>query len=359
MPLDPMSLPTALVGLCKDQIHQAGQRYTPGIDPSAPNLRIAALSTAIDNVACGDAAQTRFQVVLDEFATAWKRAKHHSQRSAEIEQLVDAASASLPVMMNRLRSRDATAGDEWAKRLSQIDAILMEDFAHWQAEEAKLAPDDGGYSSARNTVRANMDAIGSCLRVVRDEAEYTVSPSFKLLFDPTLLIGGEWGTGKTHFLCDITSDRLTQSAPTVLVLAKNFEGNVLAEICARLGHATSVEDKFAELENAGRAAKGRTIFIVDGVNEGRRREWRQAISALLLLVAERPNIALVVTCRTPFEAIAIEKSDLGKFQRLRHYGFDDQEFDAQAAFFQYYQLPLPEVPLLDREFSRLLMLTKN
>jgi len=37
-------------------------------------------------------------------------------------------------------------------------------------------------------------------------------------------------------------------------------------------------------------------------------------------------------------------------------GFDDQEFDAQAAFFQYYQLPLPEVPLLDREFSRPLTL---
>ena len=39
-----------------------------------------------------------------------------------------------------------------------------------------------------------------------------------------------------------------------------------------------------------------------------------------------------------------------------HLGFDDQEFDAQAAFFQYYNLPLPEVPLLDGEFSRPLTL---
>ena len=39
-----------------------------------------------------------------------------------------------------------------------------------------------------------------------------------------------------------------------------------------------------------------------------------------------------------------------------HFGFDDQEFDAQAAFFEYYNLPLPEVPLLNREFSRPLTL---
>jgi hypothetical protein len=356
MPLDSISLSTALASHCRDQIRQAGQRYTPGVDPSAPNLRIAALSTAIDNVACGDAAQARFQSALDEFSEAWKRAKPYSQRTAEIEQLIEAAAASLLSMMSRLRSRDATAGDEWADRLSQIDSSLMEDVAHWQLEEAKLAPDDGSYSSARNTVRANMDAIGRCLRVIRDEAEYAVSASFKLLFDPILLICGEWGTGKTHLLCDVTSERLVHDAPTVLVLAKNFEGDILRDICARLGKATSVADKFDELEVAGRGATGRTVFIIDGVNEGRRREWRQTISTLLSLVASHPSIGLVVTCRTPFEAIALERSDLEKFHRLTHYGFDDQEFDAQAAFFQYYQLPLPEVPLLDREFSRPLTL---
>ncbi|MDZ5454994.1 NACHT domain-containing protein [Azohydromonas lata] len=356
MPFDSTSVLAALAGLCRDQIHQAGQRYTPGIDQNAPNLRIAALSTAIDNVACGDAARARFQSILDEFTEAWKRAKFHSQRPAEIENLIDAAGMSLPTTMHRLRLRDVTAGDEWAYFLSEINARLMSDMTHWQAEEAKLAPGDGTFSSASNTARANMDAIGLCLRVIRDEAEYVASASFKLLFDPTLLISGEWGTGKTHLLCDVTSERLTRDAPTVLVLAKNFEGNILADICARLGEATSVADTFNELEVAGQGATGRTVFIIDGVNEGRRREWRKAVSTLLSLVASHPNIGLVVTCRTPFETIALEKLALKKFHCLKHYGFDDQEFDAQAAFFQYYQLPLPEVPLLDHEFSRPLTL---
>jgi len=352
----PSSFLAALDSLCKDQIQQAGQRYTPGLDPTAPNLRIAALSIAVNNVACGESALARFQTVLEEFSEAWRRAKHCSQRSGQIQPLVDAAVARLPEMMPRFRARDAVAGVEWQERLAEIDAKLMEDVVHWQAEEAKLGPDGGDYSTARNTIRGNMDSIGSCLRVIRDEAEYAASPSFKLLFDPVLMIGGEWGTGKTHLLCDFTSDRLVQGLPTALVLAKNFQGNALAEICARLEPSASVEDQFAKLADAGSGASGRALFIVDGVNEGRRREWRKAVTELLALAEVHPGIGVIVTCRTPFESIAIQQANLKKFHRLQHYGFDDQEFDAQAAFFQYYKLPLPEVPLLDREFSRPLTL---
>jgi hypothetical protein len=356
MPTQLQSVPAELVSLCRDQISQAGQRYTPGIDPSAPNLRIAALSTAIDNIACSDIAGARFRSVLETFSEVWKRANYCSQRPTEIKQLVDEVGTMLLALLDRLRSRDATAGDEWVDRLSKIETFLMEDLIYWQAEEAKLGSDDGSYSSERNTVGGNIDAISNCLRVVRNELEYTTSSSFKLLFEPFLLICGEWGTGKTHFLCDVTYDRLTRNAPTVLVLAKNFEGDVLADICGRMGEPNSIEDMFAKMEEYGKGALGRTVFIVDGVNEGHRRHWKNAIGALLSLVAKYPNIGVVVACRTPFETIAIGKKDLEKFHRLEHNGFENQEFDAQATFFQHYQLPLPEVPLLDREFSRPLTL---
>lgn len=350
------SLTEKLANLCRSQISQAGQRYTPSIDPNAPNLRIAPLSTAIDNLACDGNAQMRFESVLNDFAEAWKLAKHHSQKSAEIEFLLNTVRASLQEMMHRLRSRDASAGNEWINKLSEIDANLVQDLSYWRTKEAKLSKDNGNNTSEHNTIRTNLELIDRCLRIIREEVEFSNSPSFKLLSDPLLLISGEWGTGKTHLLCDVTSERLSRDAPTVLVLAKNFEGNVLKDICTHLHKTASIEEIFKDLEIAGQGANGRTILIIDGINEGRRREWQQAINTLLSLVAIHPNIGIVVTCRTPFEAIAIKKADLEKFQRLQHYGFDDQEFDAQAAFFQYYQLPLPEVPLLDREFSRPLTL---
>ena len=230
--------------------------------------------------------------------------------------------------------------------------------AYWRVEEAKLQSADGdsGYSSAHNTIRGNMNAFGKCLSIVRDEKEYIQSPAFKVLFDPQLLVSGEWGTGKTHLLCDVTQDRIGRGQPTVLVLAKNFQGCVVAEICARIEEGRTAVEVFDRLEELTNETTERTVVILDGVNEGRRHEWREAVTTLQALVADRPNIGLIVTCRTPFEPIAIQQKILERFHKVTHLGFDDQEFDAQAAFFQYYNLPLPEVPLLDREFSRPLTL---
>lgn len=352
------SLLAALTNLSRDQIRQAGQRYTPGIDPQAPNLRIESLFTAIKNVACGVDALARFQSVLDAYSKDWDRAKHCSQRPDELQVQADAARAFLTPMIHRLRTRDAGAGQEWSDRLSSIESDLLADMGHWRDEEAKLQPAEANsvHSSARNTIRSNMNAIGQCLAIVRDEKEYIQSAAFKVLSNPQLLVSGEWGTGKTHLLCDITQDRIGRGQPTVLVLAKSFQGSIVAEICARIEDGSTAVEVFDRLEELANETGERAVVIVDGVNEGRRREWREAVNTLQALIADRPGIGLIVTCRTPFEPIAIEKNLLAKLHRVIHHGFDDQEFDAQAAFFQYYGLPLPEVPLLDREFSRPLTL---
>lgn len=348
----------SLAGLCNDQIKQAGQRYTPGVDPHAPNLRIESLSTAIENVACGAAALARFRSVLDAFSDTWDRAKHCSQRPDAIQMLVDDAYAFLSLMIDRLRARDASAGEEWSDRLAGIERELKADMTHWRAKEAALPPtnEDSGYSPARNAIRSHINDISHCLAIVRDEREYTRSPAFKTLYDPKLLISGEWGTGKTHLLCDVTQERINRCQATVLVLAKNFQGDIFSEICARIAVGSAATELANRLEELAKGNAERAIIIVDGVNEGSRREWQDAITQLQDIVADRPDIGLIVSCRTPFESIAIKQKDLDKFHRAVHFGFDDQEFDAQAAFFQYYNLPLPEVPLLDREFSRPLTL---
>ncbi len=348
----------ALTSFSNEQIKQAGQRYTPGIDPQAPNLRIESLFTAIENVACGARALARFQSILTTFSEAWDRTKHCSQRRDALQMLADDARAFLLPMMSRLRAGNAGAGQDWLDRLSDIESELLVDMEHWRAEEAKLALADGdsGYSSAHNTVRSNMNAIGRCLSIVREETEFIQSPAFKVLFDPQLLVRGEWGTGKTHLLCDFTQDRVDRGNATILVLAKNFQGSVVAEICSQIDPGRTVVEVFNRLEALANETAERAVVILEGVNEGRRIEWREAVASIQELVADRPNIGLIVTCRTPFETIAIKQNDLEKLHRVTHLGFDDQEFDAQAAFFQYYNLPLPEVPLLDREFSRPLTL---
>lgn len=348
----------AVSGVSREQIRQAGQRYTPGVDPRAPNLRIASLFTAIENAACGAGAHARFQSVVDELSKAWEQAKHCSQRRRSLERRIAQARASLAPMITRLRARKVRAAEKWVERLAGLEADLMADIAYWRDKEDKL-PAGGGQtsvSSERDKARRNVSAIARCLAVVREEKDFTDTAAFRVLYDPQLLVSGEWGTGKTHLMCDVTQHQLGRGQPTVLVLAKNFENHVVAEICGRIEAGRTVTEVFNRLEEAAGALGERVLVIVDGVNEGRRREWRQAVSTLRALVVDRPGIGLIITCRTPFESSAMTQDDLSKLHRVTHHGFDDQEFDAQAAFFQYYGLPLPEVPLLDSEFSRPLTL---
>ncbi len=216
----------ALNRLSRDQIRQAGQRYTPGVDPGAPNFKIASLVTAIDNVACGLSALARFRSFVEKFSKAWDLAKHSSQRQDAIQAHIDEANAALNTMITRLRGRDVIAADEWVARLSAIEESLQDDIAHWSDEEAKLptAQEEHGQSSERNTIRANLDSVRGCLAVVRDEKEFAGSKAFKTLFDPLLLVSGEWGTGKTHLLCDATQDRIRRGQATVLILSKELPG---------------------------------------------------------------------------------------------------------------------------------------
>ncbi|MDE0094461.1 MAG: hypothetical protein OXO49_08190 [Gammaproteobacteria bacterium] len=348
----------SLTTLCEDQIRQAGQRYTPGIDPDSPNLKIDSLLTAVENIACGKSARERFQYMFNDLTEAWKRAEHCSQRSNLIQKQLDEAHAFLSPMMDRLRARDAYVGEEWSNLLTSIENNLMEDWNHWSTKEANLPTNDSNssYSSYGNTFRANMHYINRCVDILREEKDFIKSAAFKVLFDPMLLISGEWGTGKTHLMCDFTRIRIDRNQVTVFVLAKNFKGCVLSEVCSRFDDEQTTTEIFDRLEEIARMMSERAIVIVDGINEGHRNKWRKAITTIQKLISKRPNIGLIVTCRTPFESCAFTENDLDKFHKITHRGFEDQEFDAQAAFFEYYKLSLSEVPLLNSEFSRPLTL---
>lgn len=349
---------TSISSFSQAQIHQAGQRYTPGVDPEAPNLRIASLFDALQNVACGSPARSRFREFLNQLCESWDKSRYCSQCSAEIDAILGETVAKLDTIFVRLRNRDISAAKDWTDSIARLNSCFQADVKFWRAEEERLSPPGGklSHSNEINTARGNGNAIGQCLAIVQEEIEYSESITFKLLSDPHLLISGEWGTGKTHLLCDFTRDQIRRNQASVLILAKNFEDHVIDEICFQISPGEPAQTMFDHLELVASGLEDRAIIIVDGVNEGRRKEWKKTITVLRNIVKNNKNIGFVVSCRTPFEAASITKEDLDCLQNIRHFGFDDQEFDAQEAFFQYYNLPLPQVPLLDKEFSRPLTL---
>ena len=342
----------------RGQIREAGHRYTPAIDREAPNLRIESLFTAIENLACGSAACARFASVLNNLSDGWARAKHCSQRRSEIERRLDTARAGLAEMISLFRIRDSSAVEGWLSSLGAIETDLQSDVAHWRLEAERLAKSPQGSPDNANAraAQGNLNDLNRCLSIVFEEKEYTQTPAFKVLSDPQLLIGGEWGTGKTHLLCDVTQSRINCRQSTVLVLAKNFQGEIVEGICGRIATDSTVTQVFDQLQDTANRLGERCVVVIDGVNEGNRKDWLRAVTTLRLLVKDRPSIGLIISCRTPFERVAIAHDDMRVLHTVTHRGFEDQEFDAQAAFFKHFNLPLPQVPLLDKEFSRPLTL---
>ena len=146
--------------------------------------------------------------------------------------------------------------------------------------------------------------------------------------------------------------------PALLVLASHLAPAVdpLEAIAKETKLARTGDSLLVSLDRLGRRTRCRALLIVDAINEGDREVWRKQLTRLARRVNQFPNVGLVLSCRRPFQEIIVTPSSEKCFVRLEHLGFEEQEFDAQQAFFSYYGIPAPQMPLITPEFSRPLFL---
>ncbi|WP_344060466.1 hypothetical protein [Terrabacter lapilli] len=191
------------------------------------------------------------------------------------------------------------------------------------------------------------------LQEVLEGAEGTLASEQRTMF-----LTGEWGTGKTHFLCDFALECLTDRTPAVVVLANELRDDLdpIDAVAEATGLASSGADLLAQLTTAGRANDRRALILIDAVNEADRDAWRLRFEPLLKRLARQRDVGLILSCRTPFEQALLTPSTSKYLVHMRHPGFEGQQFDAQIEYFNHYDLPALHVPLLAEEFSRPLFL---
>jgi hypothetical protein len=352
-------------------IHSAGPRYTPGTDSAAPNLEIKALELAIEGLACGQVFRRRAKELhdlLEKTSTDLRRTltTPYSRSVRTPARLLKALTllSQCPPSEGRqivMRARAAT------RRLQSTNEKFSNTLYHAQEQrkdELKKATAD---SIATESFRP--DPISEKLNIYTYEArkyerttdevlEFLVSAACDLQFKNAALLLGLWGTGKTHFLCDLATRRMEAGLASLLVLAKDFSpGQDIGQSLATFtGLAENFENLASALNALGEASGERAFLMIDGVNEGEHEVWRNGIGGLLTTARRFPYLGIIISCRQPFESLIFKSSDLKRLVKLSHKGFEDIEFDAQSEFFKYYDIPLPEIPLLAEEFSRPLTL---
>lgn len=359
---------TALDAATKRTLIAAGPRYSPAIDADAPNLHIDSLRRAGSALCLG----SLFRLQLAELAATLNETQ---DRNRELSEQLFLRRQVTPSTIGRLleEARDcehAPAMRALLLRARRHSRLVQATIARHEQIEARKSQELAATKNAANGDEAEHQRLVSMnqgrLRGLQAMAEalfglqrfFGGAESRSLIEVNAALLLGSWGTGKTHFVCDFALEALSDGTPAVAVLADSLRPDMtpLDAIAAQLGIGTSGIDLLDRMGEVARALGRRALVLIDAINESDRKMWRRYLPELIEIFAKRTDVAVLLTCRTPFNeeivAPAVQKSVV----ELWHPGFEDQEFDAQFEFFTYYKLPALHVPFLTSEFSRPLFL---
>ena len=336
------------------QIQKAGPRYAPGLDPNAPNLRIDSVLLPVAALAGDEYFVSHVEGLRRDLLARLRRQRSHASKYFKGVMSTPAAVAdALRNLATSAPGKRLAPSRLVYRRSSRVQARLRR-LANSLFEREMKGLDERERDQVRNE-RSELLNLSSSLDAV---VEFTESPAFPAITSNCLLIQGEWGTGKTHLLCDVTKGRMARGLPTLLYLAKELPRSIdpLQALCHETGLAASTSELLHRLQKLGEQSGAASLLIIDGINEGDRPQWRASITRLAKSVEGLTHVGVILSCRQPFDLQIFSSKARRQWVEVSHPGFIDAEFDAQLEFFSHYDIPTPDVPLLTPEFSRPLFL---
>lgn len=344
----------------RKSIDSAGERYSPGVDPLAPNLEITRLELAMSALRGGERYRAHVRDVLDEIVKAHKdvgrkRVKGFRFELGKPKKIIELLESIATVRCGETINRPLKLRKLANNKLNHLASLRarLERFRVENNSQTKSTGDFRRTDPERELTRV----IYEYESALNEAAQLEQSAWYQLFVDPFLVLYGEWGTGKTHLLCDMTRRLKASGDPCLLLLAKNFDPApcLLSSISAHIGTGEGFQAILAKLDEQARSKNTRALMIVDGINESGKAVWQSQLQDLRKAVAPFRNVALVLSCRSPYQRW-FPSSGEQCWGALEHRGLEGIEYDAQSAFFQFHNIPTPEVPLLAEEFRRPLTL---
>ena len=337
------------------QIDAAGPRYSPNIDIKAPNLQITDLLSAIDALSLTPEYRTTLQKLRDGVAKAISTSSSLVSRLFKHRRNTPDRCLSF---IDELLGQKPGHSAKTLRRLNQAVRAINSTVA--TRRRFLFGKRDAETSETRRSTKIDLelDDLNKLSSAVSKLLDFCESPAFTLIGRNRLLVRGSWGTGKTHSLCDIAKARMARNLPTLFALGHRVQSdaNPLASLCEVTALAKTPTALLTRLSELAKAAGGRALLIIDGINEGDRRGWVKYAASIAQLLGRYPNVGLILSCRSPFETQVFTDKARRLFVDYVHVGFEGVEFDAQQEFFRFYGIPNPHIPLLAVEFSRPLFL---
>lgn len=207
-----------------------------------------------------------------------------------------------------------------------------------------------------------MRTIDEALGAIYNFSDFIHGSILRLSNNPTGLLIGPAGIGKSHLLADVVSNQLKGDKFSILLLGQHFtsEESPWTQILKNLLRLDCNENQLLEaLNKKGEAQGERLIFIVDAINEGKGKYfWPYYINSFINDFSNYPWISLVLSVRDSYENLLISNDLISKnkITRIQHQGFNNVEYQASSFFFSQYGIEQPSIPLLNPEFHNPLFL---
>lgn len=314
------------------------------------------IAQLFDNISHNEMFYHRFIQVLDKWLTekSYKKLKDN-EHLAVIETELDSMKNQLIEWINifQYSLEDSISLTTFLNNLSALSKAIQgkRDELYLQKESKNTS---NNYDKEQSRLREIVDGIDNFL----DEIDKL---KINLNNNPTLIIQGEAGCGKSHLLGDIATQRKNHSLPTILLLGTTFNNTNTIEknILNKLDITCSFKEFLTSLNRIGQQMNSRILILIDAINEGAGADlWRDQIAGFTNEISKYPAIGLVLTIRsTYFNDIIPDsfKSD-NKISIITHEGFRGNEYEALKLFCQHYDLKLPNFPILNPEYSNPLFL---
>ena len=345
---------TLIYQTSKKNIKYCGARYTPNLNEEFPNIEIESLVRTFDAFCYLPSYFEKIKKAQEEYIAELKYnsdlQKIFRTLKKKPQGLVE--SVNLPNEYTSIEEIDIFVKTHKKyinfirKKIYQYQQGLFSEESN--ANKSKSA---GDIETKRYRIRQVISKLNVLYDLVHDEPFGDVDKNI-------LLLVGEWGSGKTHFLCDYYLRILDQKKLCLFSISGQIKplSSPLESLVAEFSDKRDLKNFLKDLNSEGEKLNYRVPIIVDAINEGDISWWQANLIKIAKELSLYPNLCLIISCRTPFEKKVLSKRSQSKVISKLHPEFDDIEFDAQKEFFNYYNIPHFNFPLLSEEFRKPLFL---
>ena len=341
---------------CQASIYDLGNRYTPEL-----NFELE-VSSIFDGLGRTEAFKKE---VTNRFDLLILKGKKTLKDKPELKESNGKLEGYFDTLFGLLYSTDFCGTNELPIKklqiiIKDIEIIIKEIQSHYLEEERKIG-EEKNFSQSSQKYLYELGNIREFEYELSNFYSYLNSSTVTLANNPTLILDGEAGIGKSHMIGDIVSSRINNSYESIFLLGQHFmtDEDPWTQIFKRLQINTKAENFLGTINECGKKSGKRIVIFIDAINEGRGRYfWINFIKSFINEINSYDWIGLVLTVRSSYKNLIfqnIKKSNLNVVERTIH-GFRNLEYEASKLFFTNYKIELPNVPLLHPEFQNPLFL---